>query len=93
MKSPIDNENYDITMAKLLGSYTNGKSPLDHDCIAERLYLKGYGEYFLYAFGGAWTQYGHVYRSGECRARFKIIPLTAEEAESWLVKRLNTTDY
>lgn len=63
------------------------------DYIAEKMYLKQNGEFFLHGVGGAKTQYAervgnNMWGSGE-----SISPLAYQEAEKWAEEHLSGDEY
>lgn len=73
MKKISNNKVYDTETAKLRGRYWNGYSVNHINYLAEALYLKKTGEFFLH---------------GQGKDKQEIIPLTYEEAREWAEERL-----
>lgn len=92
MRKVIRGKLYDTSTATKVGERTVG-SPRDFSHIQEELYRKRTGEYFLYGFGGAQTQYAETVDVNTWKGGEKIIPLTYEEAREWAEKHLSTEEY
>lgn len=86
MKKIIGGRRYDTATAKLVGEYETGYIG-DFDWVAEKLYLKATGEFFLAGKGGARTRWStrtiDGYASGE-----GLLPLTLGEAREWAEEHL-----
>ena len=90
MRKIINVRRYDTATAKLVGEYETGYIG-DFDWVAEKLYLKATGEFFLAGKGGARTRWStrtiDGYASGD-----GILPLTLEEAREWAEEHLSVKD-
>lgn len=90
MKKIIGGRRYDTATAKLVGEYETGYIG-DFDWVAEKLYLKATGEFFLAGEGGAKTRWASRtidgYSSGE-----GILPLTLDEAREWAEEHLTQAE-
>lgn len=90
MKKIIGGRRYDTATAKLVGEYETGYIG-DFDWVAEKLYLKATGEYFLAGKGGARTRWStrtiDGYASGD-----GILPLTLGEAREWAEEHLSVKE-
>jgi hypothetical protein len=90
MKKIINNKVYDTDTAKAVGTLDNGMD----DMLLEyqTLYRKRTGEFFLYKFGGAKTQYarmdGDTWRSGEY-----ITLIEPGKAKEWAKENLTEDEY
>ena len=89
MKKVIRGRVYDTETAIEIGStYGGAEYRNDFNYWEEILYKKRTGEYFLYCFGGALSQYGEWHGnsggSGE-----KIKPLPYDEAKKWAEEALD----
>lgn len=93
MKKIINGKKYDTDTAKLIGSYSNGRTGNDLSYVYEELYRKKTGEYFLYGEGGPWSDYyvkiDNSNYSGSCR----ITPMTNDEAEKWALEHLEVDEF
>ena len=92
MKKIINRKKYDTETAKELGGNSNGMGRGDFRYIAETLYQKKNGEFFLHGAGGAMTEYAESYADGRGFGE-RIIPITEEEARDWVEKNLDAEDY
>lgn len=90
MKKIIGGRRYDTATAKLVGEYETGYIG-DFDWVAEKLYLKATGEFFLAGKGGARTRWStrtiDGYASGD-----GILPLTLGEAREWAEEHLSVKE-
>jgi hypothetical protein len=93
MKKIIKGKKYDTDTAKKLDSYTNGYNYGDLNMIQETLYIKKTGEYFLYGYGGANTDYAEPCGSGSRTSGEMIKPFTEREAKSWAEEHLSGEEY
>ena len=92
MRKIINGKSYDTNTAKLIGSRDNGEYG-GLDFLAESLYRKRTGEYFIYGRGGARTCYGEPQGSNWWSGGEKIIPLNLTSASSWAEKNLTADEY
>lgn len=92
MKKIINGKKYDTETAKFIGNMDNGHCGTDFDFIAEGLYRKKNGEFFVYGQGGARTRYAR--RDGDmiCGGS-EIVPLSEDEAKEWVERYLDTDKY
>jgi len=92
MRKIINNRIYDTDKAHLVGEYDNGSLPTDSEYIAEALYRKKTGEYFLHGEGGPRTMYactrGSRWSSGE-----RIMPYDYDAAMEWAQEHLSVDAY
>lgn len=83
MKKIINGRVYDTRTAKFLADFDNGCWDRSFELVAEELYIKRTGEYFLYGEGGVNTEYvqrcGYDHYCGGAA----ITPLTEAEARNW----------
>lgn len=85
MKRIINGKRYDTDTAQFIKTYSSGLSISDFRYYDETLYLKKTGEFFLYATGNGASEYAGKY--GDLRGPGeKIVPLTLDEARSWVEK-------
>ena len=92
MKKILNGKLYDTNTAKEVGYYSNGYGVGDYLYCTESLYRKKTGEFFLYATGGAGTNY--CKSSGNMRTEGSvIIPYTEEEAKEWAEENMDADDY
>ena len=92
MKKIINGKRYDTETAEKIGVWDNARSISDFDCCEETLYRKRTGEFFIHGGGGARTKYAKeeygMYGWGEA-----IVPLTEDEAKTWVEKNLDADTY
>lgn len=92
MKKIIEGKVYNTETAEFIGSWNNGKFQNDFGYIAEELYRKKTGEFFLYGEGGPQTKYvncaGGVFSAGE-----QIVILSFLEAKKWAETKLTVEVY
>lgn len=93
MKKIVNGKVYDTGKAKYVGEYRNGLGENDPHMIAETLYQKRTGEFFLYGRGGAMTQYSRYAGSNEWGCGEKIMPLTYGAAKEWGKEHMGETEY
>lgn len=91
MKKIIGGKAYNPETAKKVGEYWNGQSGYNY--IVEAMYRKRTGEYFLYALGGANTQYAKPAGQNCWTGGEKIIPLSHDEATEWAEVHMDADDY
>ncbi len=92
MKKIIKGKVYDTSTARAVGAWDNGIYG-DINAIAETLYQKRTGEYFLHGEGGARTLYASASGDNHWSGGESIIPLTWEAARSWAEEHLSADDY
>lgn len=93
MKKIINNKVYDTATAKCVASWDNGVYGKDFNRLAEALYLKKTGEYFLFGEGGPMTQYAISRGDNEWTGGERIIPLTYDTAREWAQEKLDGSEY
>ena len=91
MKKIINNKVYDTETAKKLGSWWNGQDGFGE--IAEGLYRKKTGEFFLHGRGGANTQYAEPAGTNWWSGGSRIMPMTFSEARAWAEEHLDGDEY
>lgn len=91
MKRIIANRQYNTETAVQIGEWDNGEMGLGH--IAERLYRKKTGEYFLHGTGGANTCYARAIEENHWTCGEAIRPLSYEAAREWAEQHLNADTY
>lgn len=92
MRKIISGKSYDTDTAKLVGCWDNGDYG-NFDYMAESLYRKRTGEYFLHGEGGARSRYaesrgGNSWVGGEA-----ITPLEFASAAEWAEEHLSAAEY
>ena len=92
MKKIIKGKKYNTDTAKLMGTYTNGRSYSDLEFMMRELYKKRTGEFFLYNTGGPMSVMA-VYDGNSISGSEDIIPVTEEEAKEWAEKWLSADKY
>ena len=91
MKKIINGKVYDTDKAKAVGWYSAGEDRLDR--IADTLYRKRTGEFFLHGEGGAATSYAEPRGDGGWAPGERIAPMSYEAAREWAEARLSVDDY
>lgn len=91
MKKIINGKVYDTDKAKAVGRYADGEDRLSR--IAETLYRKRTGEFFLHGEGGAATSYAEPRGDGGWAPGERIAPLSYKTAQEWAENRLSADDY
>lgn len=92
MKKIINNKLYDTATAKKLAEWDeNGTDPLNY--IAEALYRKKTGEFFVFGDGGANTKYARIGRLKVFEPGSAILPMSLEQAKEWALDRLPKNEY
>lgn len=92
MKKIINNKKYDTNTATKVADYWNGYGASDFNYMAEELYVKKNGEYFLAGKGGPLTKYVNYYGGNRTYGE-EIIPMTLKEAKEWALEKLNCDEY
>lgn len=93
MRKVIKGKMYDTSTAKLAGSWDNGLLPGDLGYMAESLYRKRTGEYFLHGRGGAQTPYARAAGGGFWGSGENISAMTEPEARAWAEAHLGAEEY
>lgn len=92
MKKIINNKVYDTNKATEIGTWESGRwGDLDH--VAETLYQKRTGEFFLHGEGGPQTKYAMSVGQGNWSGSEQIIPLAWENAREWAESHLEAEAY
>lgn len=88
MRKVINGRTYNTSTSKCIGQWSNGHYTNDFNYCSEDLYKNTKGAYFLLGEGGPMSKYATS--SGNSTGWGKeIIPMTAEEAQSWAEEKLN----
>lgn len=94
MKKIINGKKYDTDTADCLASYEmGGVACNDIHYVAERLYRKKTGEFFLFGEGGAFSVYGSPAVGGGYVAGEAILPLSTAEAKVWAEAHMGADAY
>ena len=88
MRKIISGKSYDTETAKEL-CREDHHYPSDFSYWEETLYLKRTGEYFIYGYGGPMTRWAESYSSGTSSYGSGIMPLTDNEARTWVERNAN----
>lgn len=91
MEKIINKRRYSTDSAECIGTWDNGQSGLNF--ITESLYRKRNGEFFLYCEGGANTKYCKKLSANSWAPGASIIPVSAEDAETWGREHLEADKY
>lgn len=86
MKRIINGKRYDTDTATHIAKYESDHGVGDFHYYREDLYLKKTGEFFLWGEGGGLSPYAAAYPGGGWQYGEKIVPLTLDEAKSWVEK-------
>lgn len=92
MKKIINGKVYDTDTAQDVGNWDNGVYG-GFDSVAETLYRKRTGEFFLLGQGGARTRYASAAGDNHWSGGSAIIPLTWEAARAWAEEHLAAEGY
>lgn len=84
MKKVINGKSLNTNTAKFLGSYCNFLHITDWNYIYQEVYKTKTGVYFMYAEGGAATEYCEINGDGSKDRGNAIELLTIDEANAWL---------
>ena len=93
MKKIIEGRLYNTDTAKELGVWASTWDYRDFNYVAEKLYQKRTGEYFLYGEGGPMSKYAQSCGQNSWSGGEKIIPLSPEKAREWAEAHLDADDY
>ena len=93
MKKIISGRVYDTDTAKELGSWSNAGSWSDFHHMAETLYRKKTGEFFLFGEGGPMTKYAVAVEQNSWRGGSRIMPMSFSEAREWAEEHLDADEY
>lgn len=85
MKSIIEGKRYDTEAAQLVASFSYG-GPGDFHYFEETLYLTSKGAWFIRGGGGPMSRYAQKTAPNETSGSVAILPLTEDEAKTWLEK-------
>lgn len=93
MKKVIDGKRYDTDSAKRLGCWESDQDyrGLYHE--EEELYRTKAGNYFLYCYGGAASQYSKKTGPNEWSSNELIQPISEERARKWAEDHLDGDAY
>lgn len=92
MKKIINGKLYDTSTAHLVGSWDNNMGGT-FDYVAESLYRKRTGEFFLHGEGGARSRYAQLAGENRWAGGEAIIPLRWEAARQWAEEHLDADEY
>ena len=92
MKKIINGKLYDTSTAHLVGEWDNQRYG-SFDYVAESLYRKRTGEFFLHGEGGARSRYAQLVGENRWAGGEAIIPLRWEAARQWAEEHLGADDY
>ena len=93
MKKVINNRLYNTETATCVGTFDNGYEDNDFKAVTEQLYRKKTGEFFLYGWGGAMTNYAERCGSNSWGSGEAINPLSIEQAKEWAEEHLSGDKY
>lgn len=92
MRKIIANKSYDTDTAALVGTWDNREYG-NFDYVAESLYRKRTGEYFLHGEGGPRSRYAESHGNNSWGAGEAITPLSIESASEWAREHLDSVIY
>lgn len=92
MKKIINSKLYDTDTAHLVGEWDNQRYG-SFDYVAESLYRKRTGEFFLHGKGGARSRYATQCGDNNWSGDAAIIPLSWEAARQWAEEHLDADEY
>lgn len=92
MKKIINGKLYDTSTAHLVGEWDNQRHG-SFDYVAESLYRKRTGEFFLHGEGGARSRYATQCGYGSWGSGEAIIPLSWDAARQWAEDHLDADEY
>jgi len=92
MKRIINGKKYDTDTAELVCRRIENEFDI-FSIIDEELYLKKTGEFFLYGYGGAMTDYRMSCGNGNWSGSSKIIPFTKGEAKRFVAEYGSVSTY
>lgn len=90
--SMINGRMYNTDTTEVLGSWDNGYPRGDFSFEEQTLHKKKTGEYFVYASGGAQSNFGDCYGGHDCSGE-KFIPMSVEQAQQWSEEYLTVEKY
>lgn len=93
MKKIISGKVYDTSTAELLGTYSSPGSAADFSHFKESIFRKRTGEFFIFGEGGSASRYAVQVEQNTWSGGFKIIPLTWDEARTWVESYLDSESY
>ena len=93
MKKIISGKVYDTDTAQELGSWENAGNWRDYGHMAETLYRKKTGEFFLHGEGGPMTKYAQAVGQNEWSGGSRIMPMSFAEAREWAEEHLDAEEY
>ena len=91
-KKIINGRMYNTDTTEVLGSWDNGYPRGDFSFEEQTLHKKKTGEYFVYASGGAQSNFGDCYGGHDCSGE-KFIPMSVEQAQQWSEEYLTVEKY
>ena len=92
MKIIRNGKKYDTETAKKIITWSHGYYR-DFKYIAETLYRKKTGEYFLHGEGGPMTVYAEAIGDNTWSGGEQIIPLNEKEAKRWAEEKISVDAY
>ena len=92
MKKIINGKRYDTETAEEIGFWRTERSVTDFSYCEETLYRKRTREFFLYGEGGPSSPYA-IELYGMMGAGEAIVPLTEDEAKTWVEQKLDADTY
>jgi hypothetical protein len=93
MRRVIKGKLYDTDKAKRVHEWESTYDVTDFKWYEETLYRKRTGEYFIYGYGGPMTSYAKRLNDSQWQGGEAIVPLTYEEARTWMEEHASTDEY
>lgn len=93
MKKVINGKRYDTDTAEFVGAGHSEYPVNDFNYFKEDLYLKKTGEFFIHGIGNAGSKYSESTGYNSYIGSERLIPLTEDEAKSWVEKYLDADEY
>ena len=93
MKKIINGRLYNTNTAKCVGYFSNDLEYNDINAFEEKLYRKKNGEFFLYGWGGANTEFAEKCGTRSWCSGESIRPISINEAKEWAEENLSADKY
>lgn len=93
MKKIINGKRYDTDTAAEVGYWDSEVGKGSFLWYEETLYRKRSGEFFLHGYGHAASPYAQADGEGGSDPGEKIVPLTEDEAKTWVEQKLDADTY
>ena len=84
MRQITNGKMYNTQTAEFIDEFENTPHRSNYQYYVESLYRKRTGEFFLYGYGNAASKYAEIRADRMRSPGKKIIPITEDEAKSWV---------